>query len=195
MNGEYVKKDLSIMKITVKQITLTAAFLAICIVSQLFKNLSVYITGPIVNTALILTTVYCGLTCGLILSVITPITAFFITGSPIMAAVPMIIPAIMLGNAVLVVVVYFLKDRFGRKYHLTVSFPISMILGALFKGAVMGLMISYFILPHFLPEKMLPKLPALQIQFSITQFFTALIGSAYAFIIRLALHKTTIENK
>ena len=43
------------MKIKTKQITVTAIMLAICLVSQFFKNLSVYITGPIINAALILT--------------------------------------------------------------------------------------------------------------------------------------------
>ena len=33
--------------------------LAICLVSQFFKNLSVYITGPIINAALILTVLLC----------------------------------------------------------------------------------------------------------------------------------------
>ena len=60
------------MKISAKQITLTAAMLAICIISQFFKNTSVFITGPIVNAALIIVTVFCGLLCGVILSVITP---------------------------------------------------------------------------------------------------------------------------
>ena len=67
------------MKLKTRQITVTAILLAICIVSQFFKNLNVYITGPIINAALILTTVYAGLACGIILSVITPITSFFIT--------------------------------------------------------------------------------------------------------------------
>ena len=46
------------MKLTTKQITTTAVLLAICIVSQFFKNLSVYLTGPIINAALILTVIY-----------------------------------------------------------------------------------------------------------------------------------------
>ena len=91
------------MKLKTKQITITAVMLAICIVSQFFKNLSVYVTGPIINAALILTVVYAGLACGIILSVITPITSFFITGSPIMAAIPAMFPCIMIGNIILVV--------------------------------------------------------------------------------------------
>ena len=80
------------MKIKTKQITVTAIMLAICLVSQFFKNLSVYITGPIINAALILTVLYAGMACGIILSIITPVTSFFITGSPVMAAIPAMFP-------------------------------------------------------------------------------------------------------
>lgn len=57
------------MKIKTKQITVTAIMLAICLVSQFFKNLSVYITGPIINAALILTVLYAGMACGIILNI------------------------------------------------------------------------------------------------------------------------------
>ena len=86
------------MKIKTKQITVTAIMLAICLVSQFFKNLSVYITGPVINAALILTVLYAGMACGIILSIITPVTSFFITGSPVMAAIPAMFPCIMIGN-------------------------------------------------------------------------------------------------
>ena len=171
------------MKIPAKQITLTAAMLAICIISQFFKNTSVFITGPIVNAALIIVTVFCGLLCGVILSVITPITAFFITGSPVMAAVPLMFPCIILGNIVLVCMVYILKNHFGKA-----GLPVSMVLGSICKGAVMGLLIALIILP----TKMAPMLPILQKQFSLVQFITALIGSLYAFIIIQVLSKSKV---
>ena len=53
------------MKLTTKQIAMTAVMLAVCIVSQFFKNTSVFITGPIINAALVIVTVYCGLACGI----------------------------------------------------------------------------------------------------------------------------------
>ena len=175
------------MKIPAKQITLTAAMLAICIISQFFKNTSVFITGPIINAALIIVTVFCGLLCGVILSVITPITSFFITGSPVMSAVPLMFPCIILGNIVLVCMVYILKNHFGKA-----GLPVSMALGSICKGAVMGLLIALIILPTFLPPKMASMLPVLQKQFSLVQFITALIGSLYAFIIIQALSKSKV---
>ena len=55
-----------------RQIATTAVLLAICIVSQVFKNLSVFITGPIVNTCIVLAVLMVNLPCGIILSIITP---------------------------------------------------------------------------------------------------------------------------
>ena len=86
------------MKITTKQLVQTALLLAICIASQYFKNLSVYITGPIVNLTIILAVLSVGLWSGLLLSIIAPVTAFFFTGSPIMSAIPLMFPAVMAGK-------------------------------------------------------------------------------------------------
>ena len=99
------------MKITTKQITTTAVLLAICIVSQFFKNTSVYITGPIINACLIIAALGAGMACGIILSVITPVTSFLITGSPIMSAIPAIIPCVMIGNIILVVAVSLIAKK------------------------------------------------------------------------------------
>ena len=156
------------MKLKTRQITVTAILLAICIVSQFFKNVSVYFTGPIINAALILTTVYAGLACGIILSVITPITSFFITGSPIMAAIPAMFPCIIIGNAILVLAV---------------------------KALFMGILISLIILPNMLPVKMQPMLHVLQLQFSVTQLITALIGGVYTIIILAILQNTTLGEQ
>ena len=168
-----------------RQITVTAIMLAICIASQFFKNLSVYITGPIINAALILTVLYAGLACGIILSIITPVTAFFITGSPVMAAIPAMFPCI------LVLCVALLKGKLGSK----AGFPVSIVIGSILKGLFMGVVISLIILPNMLPEKMAPMLRVLQLQFSLTQVVTALIGGVYAFIIAAALRKTSLGKQ
>ena len=175
------------MKLKTRQITVTAILLAICIVSQFFKNVSVYLTGPIINAALILTTVYAGLACGIILSIITPITSFFITGSPIMAAIPAMFPCIIIGNAILVLVVALLHKKFGEKAGL----PVSVVIGAVLKALFMGILISL----NMLPAKMQPMLHVLQLQFSVTQLITALIGGVYAIIILAILQNTTLGEQ
>ena len=166
------------MKLKTRQITVTAILLAICIVSQFFRNLNVYITGPIINAALIL-------------SVITPITSFFITGSPIMAAIPAMFPCIMIGNIILVLAVALLRSKFGKKAGL----PVSIVIGAVLKALFMGILISLIILPNMLPAKMQPMLHVLQLQFSVTQLITALIGGVYAIIILAVLRNTSLGEQ
>ena len=178
------------MKIKTKQITVTAIMLAICLVSQFFKNLSVYITGPIINAALILTVLYAVMACGIVLSIITPVTSFFITGSPVMAAIPAMFPCIMIGNIILVVCVGLLREKCGK----AAGFPVSIAIGAILKALFMGIAISLIILPTFLPAPMHKMLPVFQLQFSVTQLITAVIGGVYAVIISAVLKKTSLAQ-
>ena len=129
------------MKYNVKALVQAAILLAICIVSQVFKNMSVYFTGSIINTCLIICVFTAGLGWAVILSVITPVTSFFITGSPIMAAIPLIIPCVMIGNIILVVCVKLLKDKPNRR----VGTPLSMVVGSVLKALFMGGVIAMVI--------------------------------------------------
>lgn len=172
-------------KLTAKQIATGGILLAIMILSQFLKNLSVYITGPIVNTVLIIATLSLGLVVGIILSVIAPITSFIITGSPLMAAIPWIIPAVMGGNIVICVCTYlFTKHMKGQ-----LGLPVGLIFGSLLKAAFMAVVISKFLLvyiPTSLPEK---AIEAAKYTFSVTQLITALIGSVLSYIIWKAISR------
>ena len=178
------------MKITAKQITTTAILLAICIVSQFFKNLSVYITGPIINACLILAVLSVGMVCAIILAVITPGTAFFISGSSIMAAIPAIIPCVMIGNAILVLGVGLIMKKVKGNGGLIAGMAAGSVLKALF----MGVVISLILIPNLIPEAMVPKMGVFQMTFSLTQLITAVIGSAYAFIIWIPLKKVVADG-
>jgi hypothetical protein len=174
------------MKSKVKFITTAAVLLAICIISQLFKNLSVFITGPIINACLIIAVLTCGYFWGVVLSVLTPITAFLITGAPVMKAVPALIPLIMAGNVVLVTLVWL----FVRKRKAFMNVVLGGVIGSLLKAGFMTLTISYGVLTIVpLPEKLQAMLPVLQTTYSLTPLITALIGTAYACVIWLALRK------
>lgn len=182
------------MKITTKQLVQTALLLAICIVSQYFKNISVYITGPIVNLTIILAVLSAGLWSGILLSIIAPVTAFFFTGSPIMAAIPLMFPAVMAGNAVLAVTVWYFQNKCSFKGNL----PAGLITGSILKAAFMGIVIVLILLPLFgeniaaklpKPEALPTVLATAKVTFSITQLTTALIGSALAYAIWLPLKK------
>ena len=175
------------------KITITAMLLAVCMVSQVFKNLSVYITGPVVNLCLVLCMMTAGLKYALLLSIVTPVTAYFIAASPVMNAVPGIIPLIMAGNAVLVVVAFFFVKPTLKKNTVknNVMYVITSVIAAAAKGAFMGLTISLWLLPTFIPEAspLRKKLSIFQEMFSLTQFFTALIGFAYLYIVWQAVKK------
>ena len=182
------------MKITTKQLVQTALLLAICIASQYFKNLSVYITGPIVNLTIILAVLSVGLWSGLLLSIIAPVTAFFFTGSPIMAAIPLMFPAVMAGNAVLAVTVWYFQKKTSFKWRL----PAGLIAGSVLKAVFMGIVILLIILPIFgdniasklpKPEALPMVLATAKVTFSVTQLTTALIGSVLAYLIWMPLKK------
>ena len=167
-----------------KKLAQTALLLAICLLSQYFKNLSVYITGPIINACLILCVLAVGLPWAAILCVITPITAFF----------PLMFPAIMAGNFILVLFAWI----FEKRTHLRFRFPIGLIAGSVCKGLFMGLVIVGVLLPVFgnnisshlpKPEALPGVLAAARTTFSVTQLITALIGSLLAYIIWLPLKK------
>lgn len=163
-----------------RKIAIAGVLLAICIVSQFFKNLSVYITGPIINTCIIVAALSCGPLYGLLLSIVTPITAFFITGNPLMSAIPLIIPCIMIGNSLLSAISAVAYKYIKNKY---VAVFVGGIVGSLVKALFMAGTISYGLIPSFLPEAMLPKMPVFQATFSVTQFVAGCIGVAYALIL------------
>ncbi len=169
-----------------KRIATTAILLSICIASQVFKNLSVYITGPIVNLCLVLAVLTAGVIWATALAVITPVTAFFIASSPVMSAVPGIIPLIMLGNVVLVLMVhFFFRPSISDDKLISVRSAAMALLSSLAKGCVMGLTISLWLLPTFIPQAspLREKMPVFQKMFSLVQFITALIGFVYFFIV------------
>lgn len=182
------------MKLSTKQLVQTALLLAICIASQYFKNLSVYITGPIVNTTIIIAVLSAGLWSGILISVIAPVTAFFFTGSPIMAAIPLMFPVIMAGNIVLAVCVWL----FERKFSFQGKLAAGMVTGSVLKAAFLGIVVVLIILPLFgssiaarlpKPEALPGVLAAAKITFSVTQLITSLSGSVLAYVIWMPLKK------
>lgn len=186
------------MKLSTRQLAQTALLLAICIASQFFKNLSVYITGPVVNTTIIIAVLAVGLWSGILISVIAPVTAFFISGSPIMAAIPLMFPAVMGGNMILAVCAWYSTRYFQNKPKFKGNLPAGLIAGSVLKAAFMGILIVLILLPAFggniaarlpKPEALPGVLATAKITFSVTQLITALTGSLLAYIIWMPLKK------
>lgn len=190
------------MKISTKSIVQTALLLAICIASQFMKNLSVYITGPIINLTFVIAVLFVGVTGGLILAVITPITAFWIAPSPIMMGIPFIIPCIMIGNVLLVLSVWLFKDKILKeKLKINLRLILGMITGAITKSIFMGVSIVLILLPMYssnikVPAKKLDILMGTaKITFSVTQLITASIGCALAYVIWLRMKGIVMEEE
>ena len=130
------------MKLKTKQITVTAVMIALSIVVIQFikaplmiAGQSVAISGALINLILIIDTLYCGLVSGVILSVIIPVFSFILTQSPLISAVPVILPCIMIGNIVFVLFAWFVRNK---KIELNLL-PLSLVVGSIAKAGIMTL--------------------------------------------------------
>ncbi len=161
-------------RITTKQMTTTALLLALCIVFQSMKGLSVYLTGSAVNCILVIAVLYCGLFSGTCIAVVAPIVAYFIGATPIINMIPLMMPVIMLGNELIVLGVWI----FYRK-----RLEVGMLLGCIAKALFLWATVWFVVLPVWGTNLPKPMMMAVKTTFSVTQFVTACIGSAIAWMI------------
>ena len=182
------QKEVIAKNMKLNRFTRTAILLALAVASQFLKSLSVYITGPIINCILIICVLYCGLGNAAILCVVLPLTSWLITGSPIMSAMPVIVPCIMAGNFVLVLSVWL----FDRRSSTGRSILSGMAIGCVVKALLMWLTISCLVLSLVGSSSGLPApaLAAAKLTFSVTQLITAVIGCIPVPIIKAAIDKS-----
>ena len=172
------------MKISTKQIALTAMFLALLIAVQQFKNLSTLITGPFVNAILIITTLYLGVFSGLTVAVLSSLFAFLVNPSKLLLALPLMTPTVMVANAIIVLAVYIFRKK---------NLIVGMTIGSILKTAFLWIAANYVLIPIFgsgLPDPM--KL-ALKTAFSYNQLITAAAGSVIAYIIWHSFLKAKVK--
>jgi len=94
------------MNKNVRNITETGAMIAIILVVQILTKMAgQYVTGSLVNMVLALSVSLCSLGCGIVVAILSPFLAFALGIGP--AFLPLV-PAISLGNLVLVLVSYVL---------------------------------------------------------------------------------------
>lgn len=164
--------------ITTKQLVITGLMLALCIVFQSMKSLSTYLTGSAVNCIIVITTLACGMVCGGIVAVLTPLIAFVMGQTPIMKLIPAMVFVIMVGNLCMVIFPGWLKKK---------QLLVGLAAGSVVKALFLWLVVWYVMLPFFgtnVPEAMQT---AVKTTFSVTQLITALIGSGVAWVIWLRL--------
>lgn len=170
------------MKITIRDLIVTAVLLILCCFAWLFMPSSISIWGvfkitpaAIVNALLIFGTMYCGLACGIIMAIMIPILEFAMLRIDLVSKVPLLLPCMMLSNIVFVLVAWFIR---GKRYELNVL-PVSLILGSFLKAIASYLLIIKLLLPHYLKVVTASQ----EYTYSSAQFYGALLGSILIWII------------
>ena len=153
--------------------------LALLIVLQwATKPLGQIVTGSCVNAVLAAAALLGGLWCGVTVALFSPFCAFLLGIGPQLIA---IIPAIALGNAVLVLTLHFV---YGKNIWRRVWAWLSAALG---KFGVLYLLVVQ-LLCRVLPLKQ-PQIDTFTAMFSAPQLVTALIGGGVVLLILPALKK------
>ncbi len=173
----------------VRWIAETAIMLAVLVTLQaVTKGLGQFVTGSCVNAVLAIAVLVGGLACGLTVAVFSPVLAFLLGIAPQILTVP----AIMVGNAVYVVLLYVLADKSGKNLLRQVG---AWLAAAVVKAGVLYLLVAKLIC-GLLADRLLaagtlkpPMLQALPATFSWPQLVTALIGGAVALLIAPLLRK------
>ena len=177
----------------IRWITETAVMLALLVCLQaVTKPLGQLVTGSCVNAVLAVSALVGGLSCGLVVALCSPVLAFLLGIAPQILTVP----AIMVGNAVFVILLAALADKSGKKIGRQVAAWIAaaaakfVTLYAIVVLLICGVLSESLLAAGVMKAPMLKALPA---TFSWPQLFTALIGGAAALaitpVLRKALHK------
>ncbi len=157
---------------TTRKITYTAVLLALLIVLQwATKSLGQFVTGSCVNCVLTVAALLVGWQGGLAVAVVSPFVAFLLSIGPKNIA---IVPAIAVGNAVLVLVLWlFLNKKFS---------VLRAVLGVLCAAGAKFLTLYLLVVQVLCRVLTLPEKQAAMFgtMFSWPQLVTALIGAAVA---------------
>ena len=171
-------------------ITETAALLALLIALQwVTKPLGQLVTGACVNTVLAVSALFCGLSSGLTVALLSPLFAYFLNIAPNLIAVPVI----MVGNSLFVLLLSVLSgNQIWKRIlaWLVAAAAKFSAMYALITWVICGLLADFLLSQGILKTPMLKMLPA---TFSWPQLITALIGGGVALLIvpmlKKALHR------
>ncbi len=156
---------------TTKKLVRTAMMIALALVFQLgFRAFAQPMVGPLVNMTLIITVLFVGVYPALLVGLITPVVALMVG----IMNVPVLVPFIVVGNAMYVLIFGFSMGQLRFNYKEIVS----VIVAAVIKFAFLYTAIRTLV-PVFM-EKVPPKLVA---TFSFPQLYTALLGGILAVIV------------
>ena len=169
------------MHLTNKYISRLVVFVTLTVVIEIL-GFPQPITGPLVNMMLILTTLILGPVAGVILGILTPLIAVF-RGQLPPPLMPMV-PFIMFGNSIFVLLFAAIDQRLKKlsPSRRLLASPGSWL--ALFAGAFAKFIWLYsavrILLPRLIGTSIPPTVLALM---STPQFFTAMTGGIFAFLL------------
>ena len=177
----------------IRWITETAVMLALLVALQaVTKPLGQLVTGSFVNAVLAVTVLVSGVYSGVTVAVISPVLAYLLGIAPQILTVP----AIMVGNTVFVLLLYFIAGKDSKKVlrqalaWVGAAAAKFVTLYGIVNFLICGVLAEKLIAAGMLKAPMLKMLPA---TFSWPQLVTALIGGGVALLIvpvlRKALHK------
>ncbi len=177
----------------IRYLTQTAVMLALLVALQaLTKPLGQLVTGSVVNAVLAVTVLFAGIYSGITVAVISPVLAYLLGIAPQILTVP----AIMIGNTVFVLILYFIAGKDSKRILRQI---VAWVTAAVAKFAALYGIVVWLICGVFADRLLAagvlkaPMLNALPATFSWPQLFTALIGGGVALLIvpvlRKALHK------
>ena len=160
----------------------TAVMIAVLVALQFVtKPLGQFVTGSCVNMVLVVATLCGGLWCGFTVALISPFAAFLVGVGP---ALIQIVPAISVGNIVLVLVYAFVYKKLDRAW---VRECVAVIAAAVLKFAALYLVVVKLLLPVLgLAEKQVAVMSAM---FSWPQLVTALIGGVLGVVVSIPVKK------
>lgn len=170
-------------------ITQTAVMLALLVALQaITKPMGQLVTGSFVNAVLAVTVLVAGLYSGITVAVISPVLAYMLGIAPQILTVP----AIMVGNTVFVMLLYFVAGKDSKKIVRQIA---AWIAAAAAKFAALYAIVVWLICGVFAEELLAsgvmkqPMLKMLPATFSWPQLFTALIGGGAALLMVPVLRK------
>ncbi|WP_200791895.1 ECF transporter S component [Caloranaerobacter azorensis] len=151
-------------------LTRTGLMLALALVFQIgFRAFAQPAVGPLVNMVLIMSGALVGTLSGIIVGCLTPLIAFFVGIMPKFHLVPFI----MIGNALLVVVFNYIRNRVSKW-----GDYLGLVGAAFVKFIWLAFSVRYLI------KLFIPKVPEkLIIALSLPQLYTALVGGFLAVLI------------
>lgn len=179
----------------VRWIARTGVLLALLIALQAAtKPFGQLVTGSCVNAVLTLSVTLCGIGCGAVVALVSPLAAFLLG----IAQNVVTVPAIMLGNLTFVLVLNLVD---WRRPGLTAPRVVICPIAAAAKFGMLYLTVSRLICMA-LSDRLLaagilkePMLKALPVTFGIPQFITALIGGAAGIILFIPLRKAIRKDR